>query len=70
MEYTLYCDESISKDRKFGDFFGGCIVDNRALPEIEAALNQCKAINHLDGEIKWTKLTAPYLESSICSLIM
>lgn len=65
MEYTLYCDESISKDRKFGDFFGGCIVDNRALPEIEAALNQCKAINHLDGEIKWTKLTAPYLEKYI-----
>lgn len=62
MEYTIYCDESISKDRKFGDFFGGCIVNNNELLKIEAALNQCKTENHLDGEIKWTKLTAPYLE--------
>ena len=62
MEYTIYCDESISKDRKFGDFFGGCIVDNSALMKIEAALNQCKAENHLNGEIKWTKVSAPYLE--------
>ena len=29
MEYIIYCDESNSSGPKFGDFFGGCIVNSR-----------------------------------------
>ena len=62
MEYTLYCDESTSKDIKYGDFFGGCIIEAHDLQPVVQALEQCKRDNNLFGEIKWTKLTDTYLE--------
>lgn len=62
MEYTLYCDESVSTDRIFGDFFGGCIVNNNDLVNVVEALERAKTELHLFGEIKWTKMTDQYLE--------
>ena len=62
MEYTLYCDESVSSDRKYGDFFGGCIVNSKDLQPIIKSLEQCKFDNNLNGEIKWTKVTEQYLD--------
>lgn len=62
MEYTLYCDESTSKDKKYGDFFGGCIIEAHDLRPVVQAVEQCKRENNLFGEIKWTKLTDKYLE--------
>lgn len=61
MEYTLYCDESVGKDRKYGDFFGGCIIASQDLQYIVQALEICKLANGLTGEIKWTKVTDQYL---------
>ena len=65
MEYTLYCDESVSKDRKYGDFFGGCMIEARDLQPVVNALDLCKRDNNLNGEIKWTKVTDQYLEKYI-----
>lgn len=65
MEYILYCDESTSKDRKFGDFFGGCLISSKDLEPVTLALERCKTENNLFGEIKWTKVTDQYLDKYI-----
>ena len=62
MEYTLYCDESVSSDRKYGYFFGGCVVNSKNLQPIIKSLEQCKIDNNLNGEVKWTKVTEQYLD--------
>lgn len=65
MEYILYCDESSQSGDKYGDFFGGCLVSSVDLPIIVSALEKCKTEENLFGEIKWTKLTAKYLQKYI-----
>ncbi|MGM9623068.1 MAG: DUF3800 domain-containing protein [Butyricicoccus porcorum] len=62
MAYILYCDESSEKGVKYGDFFGGCMIDSADLFEVESALNRKKRDLNLNGEIKWTKVTSSYLE--------
>ena len=61
MAYILYCDESSDKGKKYGDFFGGCMIDSRYLNEVVSALEAKKEDLNLFGEIKWTKLTENYL---------
>lgn len=68
MEYILYCDESSSNGGLFSDFFGGCLLPQSKLTEIETALNQKKRDLHLLNEVKWTRVTAPYLDK-YCALI-
>ncbi len=63
MEYTIYCDESISKGRFYSDFYGGCLVRSIDQIPIIDALNQRKQELNLFGEIKWTKVTSNYLEN-------
>lgn len=65
MEYILYCDESSSDGPKYSDFFGGCIINSVDLKNVENALNAKKDELNLHGEIKWTKVTAQYLEKYI-----
>ncbi len=62
VEYILYCDESIDKGKKYGDFFGGCIISSKDLLFVSDTLSRCKEEQHLFGEIKWTKVTDQYLE--------
>lgn len=62
VEYILYCDESSDKGSLYVDFYGGSIVRADKLPEIEVALNAKKEELNLHGEIKWSKVTAQYLE--------
>lgn len=62
MEYILYCDESADSGPKYSDFFGGCLVSSRYLRLITDELNAKKRELHLFGEIKWTKVTAQYLD--------
>ena len=65
MEYTLYCDESVGKDRKYGDFFGGCLIEAHDLQLVIQELETCKLNNGFKGEIKWTKVTDQYLDKYI-----
>lgn len=60
-EYIVYCDESSDRGKLYVDFYGGSLIRADKLPEIEAALNAKKYELHLRGEIKWTKVTEPYL---------
>lgn len=62
MEFVLFCDESAEKGKKYGDFFGGCIVNSADLLPIINALNSEKERLHFGGELKWTKVTMPYVE--------
>lgn len=65
MEYILYCDESSDKGPKYGDFFGGCLVDIRDVEEITEALNKKKQELNIRGEMKWTKVTEQYLDKYV-----
>lgn len=65
MVYIIYCDESADKGTKFGDFFGGCIINSADQYEVITKLEQKKAELNLNGEIKWTKVTENYLEKYI-----
>lgn len=68
MEYIIYCDESSARGIKYSDFFGGCIVEAGKIHAIEDALNGKKEELNLHGEIKWTKVTEPYLDK-YCAMI-
>ena len=68
MEYIIYCDESSARGIKYSDFFGGCIIEAGKIHAIEDALNRKKDELNLHGEIKWTKVTEPYLEK-YCTMI-
>lgn len=61
-EYIVYCDESSDKGSLYVDFYGGSIVRADKLPTIEKALNAKKEELNLRGEIKWSKVTAQYLD--------
>lgn len=65
MEYIIYCDESNSNGPKYSDFFGGCIVNSRDWRYASQALEAKKKELNLFGELKWTKVTAQYLERYI-----
>lgn len=65
MVYIIYCDESSDKGEKFGDFFGGCIINSKDQYEVISRLEQKKTELNLTSEIKWTKVTENYLNKYI-----
>lgn len=62
MEYLIYCDESVSVGEFYSNFYGGVLVKNKDFDKVNKALEDKKAGLNLFGEIKWTKVTAPYLD--------
>lgn len=65
MTYIIYCDESSEHGGKFGDFFGGCIINSKDLYEVTTALEERKKELNLNNEIKWTRVSANYLDKYI-----
>ena len=61
-EYMIYCDESLSKGTYYSHFYGGVLVRSKDFHQVNTALEEMKTQLNLFGEIKWTKVTAPYLE--------
>jgi len=61
-ELIVYCDESDQEGKYFSNFYGGCLVESTHLHDVVAALEECKRVHNLLGEIKWSKVTANYLE--------
>lgn len=61
-EYMIYCDESLSKGTYYSHFYGGVLVKSKDFYRVNTALEEMKTQLNLFGEIKWTKVTAPYLE--------
>lgn len=62
MEYLIYCDESLSRGEYYSNFYGGVLVKNKDFYAIKTALEEKKIALNLFGEIKWTKVTEPYLD--------
>lgn len=62
MEYIIYCDESISRGRYFSNFYGGALVRSTDLQQIETLLNQKKQEIGFNREIKWSRVSAQYLD--------
>jgi hypothetical protein len=62
MEYTIWCDESISKGPLFSNFYGGVIAKSTDIPTITNAIKDKKQELNLLGEVKWTKVTENYRE--------
>jgi hypothetical protein len=61
-EYTLYCDESEKYGRFYSNFYAGVMVDSSQHDRIVSILEAVKKELHLQGEIKWSKVTERYLE--------
>lgn len=62
MEYIIYFDESVNDGEYYSDFFGGVLVRNTDYDVVRCALDTMKQALNLNGEIKWIKVTANYLE--------
>lgn len=62
MDYMIFCDESLSRGEFYSHFYGGVLVRSRDYNATIKALEEKKAELNVLGEIKWTKVTAPYLE--------
>lgn len=64
-ELVLYCDESDSAGKHFGNFYGGALVESSHLAEVIERLEACKTKLNLLSEVKWQKITEPYAQKYI-----
>lgn len=64
-ELVLYCDESDSSGKHYGNFYGGALVESRHLQEVIERLENCKSSLNLHGEVKWQKITENYAQKYI-----
>ncbi len=67
-EVIIYADESDQKGPHFGNFYGGALVRSDDLSTVIASLDDVKAQHNLLGEIKWSKVSGPYLEKYIACM--
>ena len=61
-EYIIFCDESEVAGKYYSNFYGGVLVGSSQYGRITAHLNAEKQRLNLFGEVKWSKVTACYLE--------
>ena len=61
-EYIIFCDESDSSGKYYSNFYGGVLVGSSQYDRITDRLNEEKQRLNLHGEVKWSKVSAPYLE--------
>jgi hypothetical protein len=59
--YIIFCDESEVSGKYYSNFYGGVIVGSSQYDRITARLNAKKQSLNLFGEVKWAKVSAPYL---------
>jgi len=60
-EYIIFCDESDTSGTFFSNFYGGVMVGSSQYDRVTARLNAEKTRLNLFGEVKWSKVSAPYL---------
>lgn len=60
-EYLIFCDESDTSGAFYSNFYGGVLVGSAHYDRITARLNVVKERLHLHGEVKWSKVSEPYL---------
>ncbi len=64
-ELVIYTAESDKAGEYFSNFYGGVLVRSRDLAAAVERLEKIKLQQNLFGEIKWQKVTQPYLEKYI-----
>lgn len=60
--YIIYCDESTKQGPYFSNFYGGALINSLYLDTIIRNLEDAKQSLGLFGEIKWSKVSAQYLD--------
>lgn len=63
--YIIYCDESVKKGKYYSNFYGGALINNLYYQCVAEKLNKKKRELGLLGEVKWTKVSAQYLDKYI-----
>jgi len=61
-EYIIFCDESDKYGKYYSNFYGGAIVGASKYEKITNELNSLKEKHNFFGEIKWSKVSANYLD--------
>lgn len=61
-EYILFCDESDRKGDFYSNFYGGLLIGASQYRSATKRLNAKKVALNLLGEVKWKKVTEPYLD--------
>lgn len=64
-QYIIYADESHQKGSFFSNFYGGALLEYKNLENISKKITKYKERLGLYAEVKWTKVTAQYLEKYI-----
>lgn len=64
-EYIIYCDESADKGKFYSNFYGGVIVSSKDVENVNNLLREKASELGFTGEVKWQKVTAPYLDKYI-----
>lgn len=64
-EYIIYADESLRDGLYYSNFYGGALVNAKDLAPVIEALQITKTNQNLHGEIKWSKVTAQYLDKYV-----
>ena len=62
---VIYCDESIKKGQYCSNFYGGALINEKNTNFIIDQLNSVKKSIQLQGEIKWTNVSAQLLDRYI-----
>jgi hypothetical protein len=62
MEYVIYTDESVSGGAFYSNFYGGALVRSPDLHGVRQELRRAKEAHNLFSELKWSKVTAQYLD--------
>ncbi|MEJ6952107.1 DUF3800 domain-containing protein [Natronospora cellulosivora (SeqCode)] len=62
MEFIIYSDESIKKGKYYSNFYGAALVSKDYFDMINNKLESKKDELNFKGEIKWSKVTANYLD--------
>jgi hypothetical protein len=60
-EYIIFCDEPETRGKFFSNFYGGVMVGSSQYDRITQQLNAKKQRLNLFGEVKWSKVSEPYL---------
>ena len=60
-EYIIFCDESDREGKYYSNFYGGLIVGASEFQRVTQRLNQKKEELNLFHEVKWQRVTEPYL---------
>lgn len=64
-QFVIYCDESETKGAIYSNFYGGALIRAEDITQVIARLEQKKQQLNLFQEVKWQKVTSPYLQKYV-----